>query len=327
MKREILSMGVALLGFSVSILIFDGKSIVHAAPEKNIHAKKLHQMKTTLKKFSDTNWCREIERLTGFKGTLDKKENVFKVSFPRSDIIVDVSGVKLSPPMGLTVWAAFKNLDKKVMMMGDIVLREDQVNTVMSVALANDLKVTALHNHFMGDSPKIMFMHIGGMGEVKKIAAAVGEVFAKIKETSTVKEAPLDVRIDAAKTSLDPKKIDDILAVKGQMISGVYKVVIGKNTKMHGLQVGSAMGVNTWAAFAGSDESAVVDGDFVMHESELQPVLKALRGADINIVAIHNHMVEESPRVIFVHYWATGKTVDLAKGIRAALDAQSRAKK
>ena len=285
----------------------------------------------TLKKFSDVNWCREIERLTGLNGTLDKKEDVFKVSFPRLDLEVNVEGIKLSPPMGLTVWAAFKNLDKKVMMMGDMVLREDQVNPVMSVALSNGLEVTALHNHFFYDSPKIMFMHIVGMGDVKKIARAVGEVFAKIKETSTSKEnsfaVKIDPKVDSAKVLLYPKKIDDILVVKGQMMSGVYKVVIGKSTKMHGVELGIAMGVNTWAAFAGNDENAVVDGDFVVRDSELQPVLKALRAANINIVAIHNHMVEESPRLIFIHYWATGKTVDLARGIKSALDAQSKKRK
>ena len=318
MKKYFLSMILLLI-----ILAFHKVSIGYAQQDKNIHAKKLNQMKTTLKKSSDANWSREIERLTGLKGTLDKKENVFKVSFPRSDLAVEVEGIPLSPPMGLTVWAAFKNLDNRVMMMGDMVLREDQVNPVMSLALQNGLEVTALHNHFLGDSPRVMFMHISGMGDLKQIAAAVAEIFTKIKETS----APGEKHTYPTKTSLDPRKIDDILEIKGQLVSGVYKVVIGKFTKMHGLLLGSAMGVNTWAAFSGSDENAVVDGDFVMYESELQPVLRALRRADINVVAIHNHMIGESPRVIFLHYWGIGKTVDLARGIKSALDAQSRRKK
>ena len=317
----------SIMVFVLMMLAFHEVSIGYAQQDKNIHAKKLNQMKTTLKKSSDANWSREVERLTGLKGTLDKKENVFKVSFPRSDLAVDVEGIPLSPPMGLTVWAAFKNLDNRVMMMGDMVLREDQVNPIMSLALLNGLEVSALHNHFLGDSPRVMFMHISGMGDLNKIAAAVGEIFSRIKETSAPGEKHTYPHIDPAKISLDPRKIDDILVIKGQMVSGVYKVVIGKSTKMHGVVLESAMGVNTWAAFAGSDENAVVDGDFVMYESQLQPVLKALRRADINVVAIHNHMIGESPRVIFLHYWGIGKTVDLARGIKSALDAQSRRRK
>src|SRR2546422_3240505 len=123
---------------------------------------------------------------------------------------------------------------------------------------------------------------------------------------------------------MEPKKIEFILGIKGQMTSGVYKITIGRTTKMNGHMVGNAMGINTWAAFAGSDQQAVVDGDFVMLEKELQPVLKALRGAGINIVAIHNHVETESPRVVFLHYWGIGATSNLAKGLKAALDTQKK---
>ena len=126
--------------------------------------------------------------------------------------------------------------------------------------------------------------------------------------------------IDPAKSSLDTKKIDAILGKSGDLKDGVYKVTIGRETTMHGGSMGSTMGVNTWAAFAGSDDKAVVDGDFAMLESELQGVLKALRGAGIDVVAIHQHMTGESPRVMFLHYWGVGSTEDLAKGLRAALD-------
>ena len=123
---------------------------------------------------------------------------------------------------------------------------------------------------------------------------------------------------------LGPKKIEEIIGVKGQLTHGVYKITIGRTAKMHGHDVGNAMGVNTWAAFVGSDDKAVVDGDFAMLESELQPVLKALRSAGIDVVAIHHHMTMESPRVIFLHYWGIGATSDLAKGLKAALDTQKR---
>jgi hypothetical protein len=206
------------------------------------------------------------------------------------------------------------------MVMGDTVLTEAQVNPVMSVALESGLEVTALHNHFLWESPRVMFMHIGGMGDEAALATAVGKVFAKIKDTSGRTDAPTTA-IDPAKTSLDPKKIETILGRKGELKDGVYKVTIGRTTKMHGYAVGNTMGVNTWMAFAGSDDQAIVDGDFAMLESELQGVLKAMRGAGINIVSIHNHMTQEQPRVMFLHYWGVGRTADLAQGLKAALAA------
>lgn len=266
----------------------------------------------------------KIEQLTGAKGELNEKEGVFKVSVPRNDLNVDVGGVKLTPPMGLTSYAAFEKVGSRTMVMGDTTLLEDQVNPVMSVVLENGLEVTALHNHFLWDSPKVMFMHIGGMGDEEKLASAVGKVFAKIKETSGGKGQIPKADLDPGKTSLDPKNIESIIGAKGQMANGVYKITIGRATKMNGHEVGNAMGINTWAAFVGSDQQAVVDGDFVMLEKELQPVLKALRGAGINVVAIHNHIETESPRVVFLHYWGIGTTSDLAKGLKAALDTQKK---
>jgi hypothetical protein len=264
----------------------------------------------------------KIEQLTGAKGTMDANEGVFKVSLPRSDISVTAAGVKMTPPMGLTCWAAFMRMGDHAMVMGDQVLLEDQVNPVMSVALDNGLDVTALHNHFFWDSPKVMFMHIGGMGDEAKLAEAVGKVFAKIKETGGGKGETVRADIDTASSNVDPKPLDAIFRRKGEANKGIYKVTVGMTTKMMGHEVGNAMGVNTWAAFAGIDEKAVVDGDFAMTEQQLHGVLKALRGANINIVAIHNHMTGESPRIMFLHFWGVGSTTELAKGIKAALDTQ-----
>jgi hypothetical protein len=266
----------------------------------------------------------KIEQLTSVKGDLSEKEGVYTVRVPRTDLQVTTAGVKMNPAMGLTSYAAFMKAGAKTMMMGDTTMLEDQVNPVMSVALDNGLDVTALHNHFFWDSPKVMFMHIGGMGDEEKLASAVGKVFAKIKETSGGKGEIPKADLDPAKTSLDPKNIEGIMGVKGQMGSGVYKITIGRKTKMGGHEVGNAMGINTWAAFVGSDQQAVVDGDFVMLEKELQSVLKALRGAGINVVAIHNHIETESPRIVFLHYWGVGSTTDLAKGLKAALDTQKK---
>jgi Domain of Unknown Function (DUF1259) len=265
-----------------------------------------------------------IERLTGVKGELSEKEGVFKVSAPRSDLDITVAGAKMTPPLGLTSWAAFQKAGGQVMVMGDLVMLEDQVNPVMSVALENGLEVTALHNHFFWDTPRVMFMHIGGIGDEAKLAGAVGKVLRTIKDTSGGRGEVPRVELSPAQTSLDPKTIEDILGVKGQLANGVYKATIGRTTTMHGHDVGNAMGVNTWAAFAGSDEQAIVDGDFIMFEREVQPVLKALRGAGIHIVALHQHMIEESPRTVFLHYWGVGPTRELAKGLKAALDTQGK---
>ncbi len=266
----------------------------------------------------------KLEDLTGAKGSFDAKEGAFKVTVPRSDLSVNAAGVKLTPPMGLTSWAAFKKAGSHTVVMGDMVLLEDQVNPVMTVALDNGLEVTALHNHFFWDTPKVMFMHIGGMGDDATLAAAVGKVFAKIKDTSGGKGEVPRAEIDPAATTLDPKKIDEILGKPGDFKNGVYKTTFGRETKMHGESMGNTMGVNTWAAFAGTDDKAVVDGDFAMLESELQGVLKALRGAGIDIVAIHQHMSGESPRVLFLHYWGVGTTTSLATSLKRALDTQSK---
>jgi hypothetical protein len=210
------------------------------------------------------------------------------------------------------------------MVMGDMVMLEDQVNAVMCVALENGLEVTALHNHFFWDKPKVMFMHIGSMGDDATLASAIGKVFTTIKDTSGGRGEVPRVELSPAQTSLDPKTIEDILGIKGQLANGVYKITSGRTTTMHGYEVGNAMGVNTWAVFAGSDEKAIVDGDFIMFEPEVQPVLKALRGAGIHIVALHHHMIEESPRTVFLHYWGVGQMRELAKGLKAALDTQGK---
>lgn len=265
-----------------------------------------------------------IEELVGAKGILNEKEGVFKVSVPRSDLNITVAGVKMTPPLGLTSWAAFQAVGDQTMVMGDMVMLEDQVNPVMDVVLQNGLEVTALHNHFFWDSPKVMFMHIGGMGTEEKLAAAVGKVFAQIKETSGGKGEVPHADLDPTQTSLDPKQIESVIEAKGQLNDGVYKVTIGRATKIEEHEVGNTMGINTWAAFVGSDDKAVVDGDFVMFENELQSVLKALRGAGINVVAIHNHMIGESPRTVFLHYWGVGSTRALANGLKAALDVQNK---
>jgi hypothetical protein len=171
-----------------------------------------------------------------------------------------------------------------------------------------------------------MFMHIGGSGELDQLAGAVRKAVDKVREIRTANATPVSSFPGpsiAEKSSIAPGPIEEILGVKGQSQGGMYKVSIGREATAHGQSVGNQMGVNTWAALAGSDDNAVVDGDFAMLASEMQDVLKALRGAGINIVAIHNHMTHEEPTYYFLHYWGKGRAADLARAIRTALDTQS----
>lgn len=266
-----------------------------------------------------------IEQWTGLKGVWNEAEDVFKITYPRTDLDVNVAGVKLSPAQGLTAWVAFTPMGNRVAVMGDLVLAEDQVNPVMSAALDYGLEVTALHNHFLWDSPRVMFMHIGGMGDAEALAAAVGKVFEKLKETAGGK-GPLPEVPETAGAPLDGKALDAVFGATGETTDGVYKIVLEKTTRMGGHSLGKTMGVNTWAAFAGTDAKARVDGDVAAYESELQGVLKNLRKAGLFVTAIHNHMTGESPRVIFVHYWGVGPAGELAKGIRSALNDQEKSK-
>ena len=268
-----------------------------------------------------------IEQIIGLKGAMNTNENVFKISVPRNDVKVSVDGWTMPPFMGLGSWAAFtENKMGEVTVMGDTVLFQDEVNPVMSVALDNGLSVTALHNHFFYDEPKVYFMHIGGDGSPEKLATAVRKVWDKIKEIRAANPKPATAFGDAPmsdKNSITGKTIEYILGVKGQANNGMFKVVIGKPTKMMDTDIGKEMGANTWAAFAGSDANALVDGDFAVRESELQGVLKALRQGGVNIVAIHSHMTDENPRTLFLHYWGRGSAKDLAKTLKAGLDTQS----
>jgi hypothetical protein len=262
-----------------------------------------------------------IEQTTGMTCEMNEKEGVCKLSVPRDDLIVTAAGVKMNPRMGLTAWAAFNKPSNHTMVMGDIVMTEGQVNTVMSAALDSGLEVTALHNHFFDDNPKIMFMHIGGSGTEKNLAQAVKNVFNALEHSKSMTFPR--AYIDPAKSTLDPKKLNEIFKKEGTYKDGVYKIAFGRKTEMEHGEAGNAMGVNTWAAAAGSSKIAVVDGDFAMLESELQPVLRILRKGNIQIVAIHNHMTTENPKIMFLHYWGVGPAADLAKAIKSALSAVS----
>jgi len=265
----------------------------------------------------------KIDEITGLKGKLNEKEGVYRVSFPRADVKVAVDGWTMPPFMGLGTWAAFtKGGHAEAMVMGDTVLFEDEVSAVMATAFENGLSVTALHNHFFFDHPKVYFMHIEGSGTTEQLATAVRKIYDKIKEVRAANPQPKDSFAAGSlpeKNAISAEPLNAIFGMSGEANNGLVKFTIGRPATMHGVKIDKDMGVNTWAAFAGTDENAVVDGDFAVTEDELQPALKALRTIGINIVAIHSHMTHETPRMLFFHYWGRGKAKDLANGIKGAL--------
>jgi hypothetical protein len=234
---------------------------------------------------------------------------------------VVVDGWTMPPFMGLGTWAAFTATKDGAMVMGDTVLFEDEVNAAMSAALDNGLNVTALHNHFFFDHPKVYFMHIEGEGPADKLAAAVRKVYDAAKQIRAASPNPKD-SFGAAplpeKSSITAAPLNEIFGAQGESKDGMVKFTFGRPATMHGVKIGNTMGVNTWAAFAGSDDNAVVDGDFVVTEDELQPTAKSLLKEKINIVAIHQHMTHEQPRMMFFHYWGRGRAKDLAQAIKGA---------
>jgi hypothetical protein len=265
----------------------------------------------------------KIDQITGLKGKLNEKEGVYRVTFPRADVNVAVDGWTMPPFMGLGTWAAFsKGSHTEAMVMGDTVLFEDEVNAAMSIAFDGGLSVTALHNHFFFDRPKVYFMHIEGQGTSEQLATAVRKLYDKVKEVRAANPQPKDSFGAGSlpeKSAISAEPLNAIFGMAGETNNGMVKFTMGRPATMHGVKIDKDMGVNTWAAFAGADDNAIVDGDFAVTEDELQPALKALRQAGINIVAIHSHMTHENPRILFFHYWGRGKAKDMAGAIKGAL--------
>jgi len=271
---------------------------------------------------ADLNTAR-IDELIGVKGKMNEKEGVYRVSFSRADVKVVVDGWTMPPFMGLGTWAAFtKGAHTEAMVMGDTVLFEDEVNPAMSAALDNGLSVTALHNHFFFDQPKVYFMHVEGEGSIDKLAGAVKKTYdttKAIRGRNAKRAESFSAGGGASlpeKNSITAGPLNEIFGMQGESKDGMVKFTIGRPARMHGVKIDKDMGVNTWAAFAGSDDNAVVDGDFAVTEDELQPVLRALLKDKINIVAIHQHMTHEEPRIMFFHYWGRGSAKDLANAIK-----------
>lgn len=259
----------------------------------------------------------KIQKLTGETGQLDQDQKIYKITVPRDDLKILISGMQMTPDMGLSSWIAFKKTDNQTSVNGDLILLQDQINPVMSVALTNGLQVTGLHNPYLWDSPRVMFMHITGEGDELQLASAIGQVLKKIKATSNGGgDFPLG-NFDFLRTTLDAHKIDVILGQKGQFKDDVYKIEFGDGVKATDTEVNKVIALNTWAAFAGSDSEAVVNGTIVLHESELQKALVKLRNAQIYVLAIYQNMINAERDLVLINFWGVGNTQNLARTLRS----------
>ncbi len=262
----------------------------------------------------------------------DFKAGVLKVNIPRNDVSVTVAGVKTPTPFGFGGWLALTHGTGADVMMGDLVLLQAEVNPVMSALLDNGIDVTALHNHFFNDEPRMFYMHVHGHGapadlarRVKPALDLIGKGAAAVSATPAL-PAP---SAPAAAPAFDTSKIAQIVGTPGEQTGAVYKITIGRDdlgiTEM-GAPINARMGLNTWAAFVGAGDNAAIAGDFAMTAREMTPVMTALRRNGIDIVAIHHHMTATEPPIFFLHYWGTGPAERLAAAFKAALDAAAAAR-
>jgi len=262
-----------------------------------------------------------IEKITGIKGKPNNGE--YKITVPQNDLSIEVDGFKIIPAMGLGTWIAFTPTKEGAMIMGDIILTETDLKPVQQEVIKEGLTITAIHNHFVRNHPNVIYMHIGGSGKTELVAQKARAILDKVKELRGGDPSKGTASSEPVTNTLDTKKLDDILGYKAEMSKGVYKYTIGRpdvNLKEHGTTVTTFLGFNTWAAFQGTPDHAAVAGDFTMLEDEVAPVIKALVENGIEVVAVHNHMVHEQPRIFFLHYWGVGNAGQLAKGLKAALD-------
>ncbi len=266
-----------------------------------------------------------IERIMNRSGKSSKGE--FKITIPQNDLSVEVDGFKIIPAMGLSTWVAFTPSPDGAVIMGDIVLTESDLQPVQREIIRQGLSISAIHNHFIRNHPNIMFMHLSGSGPTEQMAQKASAILEKIKEVRGADPVKGTASSESLNSTLDVPLLDGIIGYHGDMNKGVYKYTIGRPDivlKEHGVPVSTFLGFNTWAAFQGQMDKAAVAGDFTMLEGEVGPVIKALVENGIEVVAVHNHMVHEQPRIFFLHYWGTGHAETLARGLRAALDQTNR---
>jgi hypothetical protein len=266
-----------------------------------------------------------VLRTLGKQG--DFKANVLKVNIPRNDLSVTVKDVKTPTPFGFGGWVAMTKGDGgHEVLMGDLVLTEDEVNPVMSALLDNGIEVTALHNHFFWEQPRLFYMHVHGMGSAADLATKVKPALDLIGKKSGAGSSTAQTSAaakPAAGTQINTQQIAKIVGHEGEQSGPVYKITVSRDDlsiKEMGATINARMGLNTWAAFVGTDSQAAVAGDVAMLADEVTPVLKALRSHGLDVVAIHHHMTNTQPTIFFLHYWGTGPAEKLATGVKSALD-------
>ncbi len=248
-------------------------------------------------------------------------DDVHRYGFPRTDLTVTLDGVTIKPALALGGWVAFKPAHDGAMVMGDLVLLESEINPVMLKMIANGIEITAVHNHLLRASPATFYMHIAGHGDPVKLAMAIREALVESK-TPGVVPAPAN---PPATIDLDTAQLDQIIGAKGQANGGVYQFNVPRRDPVteSGMQLapvaplGVAIGINFQPTGGGK---AAITGDFVLTQDEVNPVIMALRTHGIEVTALHNHMLNEEPRLFFMHFWANDDAIKLANGLRAALD-------
>ena len=253
--------------------------------------------------------------------------DVHRYGFPRTDLTVTLDGVTIKPALALGGWVAFKSMGGEVMAMGDLVLLETEIKPVMTKMIENGLDITAVHNHLLRASPATFYMHVGGHGDPVKLATAIRTALAESKTPLT----PPAAAVPPPAIDLDTAQLDQIIGVKGQANGGVYQFGVARRdpVTMDGMAVAPAgpLGVATGIGFQPTGNGgAAITGDFVMVSSEVNPVIKALRAGGIEVTALHSHMLDEQPRLFFMHFWANDDAIHLAKTLRTALDEMANVK-
>jgi hypothetical protein len=292
--------------------------VVLSAPQSERGTTKASQQTT------GTDW-QAVAQALGKAGSMQPGD-VYKVSLPRSDLKVTVNGVELKPALALGSWVAFKKMGQMTMVMGDLVLTEDEVTLVLTKLQEGGIDETAMHNHVLHESPRVMYMHIHAMGDAVKIAQAIHDALA-LSKTPFAASAPSSTL--TADLGFDTKQLDQALAQSGKLNGVVYQFSVARAEKImdNDMEVPASMGLATAINFqpTGSGKAAIT-GDFVLIASEVNPVIKALRDNGIEVTALHSHMLTETPRLFFMHFWANDEARKLAHGLRAALNKMNIAK-
>ena len=269
---------------------------------------------------AETDWSKVAVAL-GKSGAVMPGE-VYRVGMPRTDLHVTLDGVELKPTLALGSWVAFEGTGSDTMVMGDLVLTESEISPVMKQLLAGGIEITALHNHLLRAQPATFYMHVLGHGDPVKLATALHEGLA-LSKTPLVNTPPPAAGSAPSKIDLDTAMIDKTLGGKGQIAGGVYQVNIRRAETIRDgdMNVPVAMGSAEAMNFQPTgDGTAAITGDLVLTAQEVNPVLRALRDSGIEVTALHNHMLDDEPRLFFMHFWAHDDAAKLAKGLRSALD-------